>query len=202
MTPSTRTVGVPPTVTVRMTRRNNSGAPPVMRNSVCRGDLLLSPNVSWNTVGPVSLVVTSTLASESITTCGAGTGTTGPIIKDRWTPSTIGCPRDALRKRDAQPPADGLGQLVGPHGAVGVAHAPELLGITEVRRGDPIEPVTFGHDVLGEEGEPLGRRHEPAPDVRMRHAVGTDVLGHVEAVVAAGRRNLCCGHGCLLIRWR
>ena len=75
---------MPPTVTITTTRRMLMGAAPaVSRKSVSSGERLLMLNCSWNTLGPVSFTVMSTLCSASRTKRGAGTGTAGPIISVR-----------------------------------------------------------------------------------------------------------------------
>src|SRR3954452_17045437 len=96
---------------------------------------------------------------------GAGTGTAGPIISVRWTPLSIGHPRDAFRQRDAQPAADGFGQFVGTHRAVGVTDPPELLGVVEIPRGDVVQPLALLDHMLLQQRVALRPRHETAPQV-------------------------------------
>src|SRR5204863_4975810 len=102
-------------------------APPASRNSVFSVDVLSSEKVIWKPLRPCVLVVTVTAVSASMTSLDTGTGTTGPIISESWIPLDIAPSRNAFRQRDAQRAARRLGQLVGAHGAVGVAQAPPQL---------------------------------------------------------------------------
>ena len=52
---------------------------PMRDGCVLKGDLLLIAKVSLKPLACPALVVTSALVSASITGCGAGTGTVGPI---------------------------------------------------------------------------------------------------------------------------
>ena len=58
--------------------------------------------------------------------------------------------------------ADRVGQFVGPHRAVGVAEAPELLGIAQILRRDIVEPFALRHRVFLQQRRTLRRRHETA----------------------------------------
>ena len=78
-TPSISTDGVPPTVTMTITRRMGIGmAPAESRNSVSSGERLSMTKRIWNTLGPLSFTVILMLCSASSATRGAGTGTVGP----------------------------------------------------------------------------------------------------------------------------
>ncbi len=81
MTPSIRTFGDPFTVATRMQRMNNSGNPPVSKNSNCNGDPLSTLNVSLKPLGSRSFTVTSTSTRASSTLEGTGSAITGPIIR-------------------------------------------------------------------------------------------------------------------------
>src|SRR5829696_140544 len=139
ITPSTSTCGVPLTVAMITTRTSGIGLPPESRKRVCSGEEVFNVNCNWKTLGPSSLVVTVTEVSASSTSRGTGMGTAGPIIRVRWTPLSIGRPRDAFRQGDAQPAAGSLDQFFWPHRAIGVADAPEELWIAQVVRGDLVQ---------------------------------------------------------------
>src|SRR5262249_20080128 len=133
--------------------------------------------------------------SASITDCGAGIGTAGPIISVRCTPLSIGRSRYAFRQRDAQPPPYDLRQLVGPHGAIGVADAPELLRIVEVMGGDVIETLVLLHHVLLQKREALRRRHEAAPEIDNGDAGSVFERRGLDAGVATRRGKWIGVHG-------
>src|SRR5664279_930498 len=167
MTPSMRTSGRPFKVTTRITRMMGGSEPPTSRNRVCRGPLLLRLNFSSKPLGVLLSppMFTCTLWSAFRTASGTGTGTTGPIISVRWTPLSIGGSWNALGKRDAEPPAQALQQLLGPHGPVCVADAPEGFGIAEILLGDVVQALALRDHVLAQEREALGRRQEAADQV-------------------------------------
>ncbi|WP_245245578.1 hypothetical protein [Methylocaldum sp. RMAD-M] len=85
MTPSNSGWGVPFRVTISITRKGGVAGPvlcaPAIRKIVFSSDLLPNWNESWKPLSAPAAVLTSTLSSASITTRGAGTGTTGPISK-------------------------------------------------------------------------------------------------------------------------
>src|SRR5262245_32865244 len=141
------------------------------------GDFLLTAKVSWKPLRSLPLV-TCTLVSESITDCGAGMGTAGPINSVRWIPlctgrCSCGCVlrsahrrrRHAFGQRDAQTAPDFLGELVRPHGTIGVADAPELLRVVEIARRDVVETIALRDHVLLQQRETFRRRHEAAPEI-------------------------------------
>src|SRR5688500_8653023 len=165
ITPSTSTCGVPLMVATMTTRTSGIGLPPESRKRVCSGDEVFNVNCNWKTLGRSSLVVTVTEVSASSTSRGTGIGTTGPIIRVRWMPLSIGRSRDALRQGDAQPAARGLGQFLGTHRAIGVADAPKELWIAQVVRGDLVQSLTRGDGVLLEQCEALRGRHDAAAQV-------------------------------------
>src|SRR6185369_16869538 len=150
MTPSISTFGVPLTVTTMITRMIGIVAPPARRNMVCSGERLLMVKTSSKAASFPVEIITFTLSSASSTTCGTGLAMAGPIISVRWIPFSMAsgaASADAGRQRDAQLARDGLGELLGAHGAVRVAEPPEELRIAEVLRGDVVEPLSFRHHV-------------------------------------------------------
>ncbi len=89
-----------------------------------------------------------------------------------------------------QSPADGLGQLVRPHGCIGVADAPELLRITQVQGRDVVETVSLDDHVFLKQCKSLRRRAEPPANVDDGFSVGDFERRRLNAVVAAcGRKQ-------------
>src|SRR5262249_38261812 len=156
--PSMSTAGDPFTTAVMITRTIATAGPICgsSRSSVLSVDLLPRENVSWKPLGASVLCVTSTDCRASITSCGTGSGTTGPIIRLRWTFLSIRRPRHAFGKRDADARARRLGQLLGTQDAVRVAEPPELLGIAQELRGQGVGPFALHDHVLLEHVEALG----------------------------------------------
>src|SRR5262249_50975216 len=147
--PSIRTVGIPLTVAIRITRMPGSKYPAGSR-VVSSRDPLATVNVSWKPLRWPELVVTCAEVKASTTGCGAGTATTGPTSSVRWTRLSTGASGDALGERDPQPPPDPLGQLLGAEGGVRVADPPRELGIAELGRGDQVEAVALGDGHLAD----------------------------------------------------
>src|SRR5215472_3962265 len=191
MKPSIRTSGVPLIVAINMTRTSGIGEPPLTRNSVCSGELLLSVKDSSKTLGVAGpeFDVTLTLVRASRITCGTGTATTGPIISVRWTPlSTCNWSWYAFRQGNVDRAAHDF-EFFGNRHTVRVAQAPELFGIAEKTCGHVIEPVALHHDVLPQERE-VRRIWQHAPiEIRNWLATGQNQRVRPDAVVAAGRRQ-------------
>src|ERR1051326_2885510 len=161
---------------------------------VSSGDFLLTAKVSWKPLRSLPFV-TCTLVSASMTERGGGTGTAGPISTVRCTPLSIGHPRDAFRQGDAQPPSDRLGQLVGAHGAIGVADAPELLGVVEIARRDVVDALALGDRMFLQQREAFRRRHEAPAQINESDARRVLERRGLETGVAAGRREWVRVHG-------
>src|SRR6185312_6051902 len=193
-TPSISTCGMPFTVTTTITRSSGTTPPPESRNSVCSGDCTLSVNCRVNAPAASSGAFTSTRVSASSTSCGTGTGTTGPTSSVRCTPSSMRHPRDAFGQGDAQLFPDRRGQLVRAQRAIRVAQPPELFGIAQVLRRDVVQPLALRHAMPLQQGEVFRRRHEAAPQVRHRGAVGAHEARGGRQRVAAGGREVR-GHG-------
>src|SRR5277367_4326010 len=150
MNPSISTSGMPLIVAISITRTSGMGDPPLTRNSVCRGDALLSVKESSKTLGVAGpeFEVTLTLVSASRITCGTGTATTGPIINVRWIPLSTGdWSWNSLRQRDVYGATRHL-QLRRSHHSVRVAEPPVLFGIAQKAGGQVVEAVALHHDVL------------------------------------------------------
>src|SRR5512134_93454 len=194
ITPSKSGCGWPLSVTTSITR--NGGVPTevlwpaAMMKMVLSSDFDENWKLSWKPLGDPAAVVTVTLSSASMTTRGAGTGTTGPMSSVIWIPlASIGRSGDAFGEGDPQCAPEGLDQLVGAHRAVRVADPPVLLRIAEMPRREVVEPVS-GHDaMLDEEREALGGRHEAAPHVRDHRPVGQRQRRRRQAVIPARRRK-------------
>src|SRR5512142_3402068 len=101
-----------------------------------------------------------------------GTGTAGPIISVMWIPLSIRAPRHARGQRDPDDVTDLLRQLGRTHDAVRVADAPELQRVTEVARGDVVEPLAFADGVQRQERETIRRRNEAAYEIDDWRLVG------------------------------
>src|SRR5262245_39443241 len=142
-------------------------APPVRRNTVCRGERLLSVKVNSNPLcASPEVVATCTLVSASSTSWDTGTGIAGPIIKVRWMPLSIGRSWYSFRQRDTQPAAGSFGQLIGTDRRIGVAQPPELLRVAEVLHGEQVQSIALCDGVFLQYGEPFRGRDEAAAQIR------------------------------------
>src|SRR3954452_25082572 len=93
---------------------------------------------------------------------------------------------DPFGQRNPDMAADCVGQVVGSHGGVRVAHAPELLGIAEVLGGDVVESLALANDVLLQRDKALRRRDDPAAEVLDRASVWPGQLRDFGGKVATG----------------
>src|SRR6476646_2678188 len=117
------------------------GTRPPSRNSVSSGEFLLMAKLSWKTLAPSVLEVTSILVSASRTSFDTGIGTAGPIISVRLIPLRSNRPSgNAGRQADAQNASDRGCKFFRAHGAIGVTYAPEKLRVAEILRGQNIKP--------------------------------------------------------------
>src|SRR4051794_31823017 len=168
ITPSISTVVVPRNVMAITTRKIGMLEPPVSRKSVCSGERfeILSASSKPLCVSP-EFDSTVTCVTASITSRGAGTGTPGPMSSWRRAGSGIRA-WHPLRKRDAQPPADGKRQVARIHDAVCVGKPPPQLRSADVAVREHVAPVALDDARLVERREQLRARTEPAAQERRR----------------------------------
>src|SRR6266516_6703063 len=134
-------------------------------------------------------MVTDTSVNASMTTFGAGTGSSGPMKSCSVIPLSILRSRDSLRQRDANLAADGVGQFIRADRTVGIADTPELLGVAQIFRREIVETVALNNCVLLDQRELLWRRHEAALEINDRAANCRCELGSCEAVISAVGRK-------------
>src|SRR5437868_4454309 len=109
--------------------------------------------------------MSNTCASAGIAGYGMPLKSMRPITAVTSTFLSIGSSRNAFGQRDANARAGFGDQFVGEHRAVGVAEAPEQLGVADVCRGEVVGPVAAGDRVHSDRRQGIGVGDEPPPDV-------------------------------------
>jgi hypothetical protein len=146
----------------------------------------LMAKLSWKTLAPSVLEVTSMLVSASRTSFDTGIGTAGPIISVRLMPLRSNrSSGNAGRQADAQNASHHGGKFFRAHGAIGVTYAPEKLRVAEILRGQNIKPVNLTDRVLLQLRQCRGLRDKAPANESHGSARRRDECGRFDALITA-----------------
>src|SRR6478735_2876690 len=162
------------------------GTPPPSRNSVTSGEFLLMAKLSWKTLAPSVLEVTSMLVSASRTSFDTGIRTADSVITVILMPLRSNrSSGNAGRQADAQNTSDRGCKFFRAHGAIGVTYAPEKLRVAEILRGQNIEPVNLTDRVLLQLRQCCGLRDKSPANESHGPARRRNECGRLDALITA-----------------